>query len=120
MANAACHPLTIDKGSDWEQTFIYLNPDGVTPIDLTGYTARMEIRPSVSSDIIIATLNTTNGKIIINPLKGEIITKLPNAETSAIAETKGVYDLELLDTGFLVTRLIQGNVDIRPEVTRNP
>jgi hypothetical protein len=36
--------LTVVTGATWDDYFDYFEDDGVTPIDLTGYEARMQVR----------------------------------------------------------------------------
>ena len=46
---------TIDQGADWFLNVIYKNPDG-TPIDITGYTASMQMRTSPLAQTAVLTL----------------------------------------------------------------
>lgn len=36
--------ITVVRGSTWEDSFDYYEDDGITPINLTGYAARMHVR----------------------------------------------------------------------------
>ena len=49
MAIAGIYNITIDQGAQWTLTVVYDNNNG-TPFDLTGYTARMQVRPKFGSD----------------------------------------------------------------------
>lgn len=88
------------------------------PVDLTGYTARMHIRKSVSSAEILHLLTTENGKIQLTPAEGRIVLSVTATDTAALTFTSAVYDLELVSPSGYVTRLLQGNVSLIKEVTR--
>jgi hypothetical protein len=106
--------LTIEQGTTFEKSLIWRDKNK-RPVPLTGYTARMQIRPSVSSSEVILELSTANGRIILGA-GGSIKFVLTPELTSALKA--GVYDLELTDSLGRVTRLIEGKVTVSPEVTR--
>ena len=88
------------------------------PINLSGYTARMQVRAKKSSDTVLVELTTANGRISLGGAAGSIDLEIEAAVTAGFDWTKGVYDLELESgTGF-VTRLVEGSVSVVPEVTR--
>jgi hypothetical protein len=88
------------------------------PINLTGYTARMQVRAKKSSDTVLVELTTANGRIVLGDADGTIDLEIDATTTAGFSWTKGVHDLELESgTGF-VTRLVEGNVTVVPEVTR--
>lgn len=107
--------ITVIQGATFNPVLTY-SIDGVV-VNLTGYTARMQIRPSVDSDTILATLTTENGGILITPLAGQIQLLMSATQTAALSFVVGVYDLEII-TGVSVDRLLQGQVILSKEVTR--
>ena len=115
---AATHNLVIDKGGRYKKTFKKINTDTRLPVDLTGYTARMQIREYQSSNTIIVELTTENGGITITPAEGKIDLFISADDTSAITKTKGVYDLELIDSIGDPEKLVRGSVRFPEEVTR--
>lgn len=61
---ASVYDIELDQGSDAVIPFeLYDASD--TPLDLSGYTARMQIRPSVGSATISDELTTENGRLSI-------------------------------------------------------
>lgn len=88
------------------------------PVNLTGYTARMHIRDSVDASTTIATLTTENGGITLGGAAGTVELLMAAAATSAIAVSQAVYDLEIVDTLLKVTRLLEGSITFKKEVTR--
>lgn len=113
---AITYDLAIEQGAEFEKGFIWKDAAG-TPIDLTGYTARMQIRPSVASETILLELTTENGRIRLGGANGTIHLKL-GATITATLPKGGVYDLELVQTEDNVVRFAEGSVWVSKEVTR--
>jgi len=88
-------------------------------VNLTGYTARMQMRETVDAVTPFLVLTTENGGITLGGAAGTISLLVSATNTSAVQLTQGVYDLELVapDT-VTVTRLLEGIVFVDPEVTR--
>lgn len=109
----------IDQGADWFATFIYQDPNG-TPINMTGYTAALQLRSYPQDETAVMTLTTENGGITITPLAGQVNVHATHLQTGVIDEGYYVYDLEVTDVnnGGTVTRLAQGQALISAEVTR--
>jgi len=87
------------------------------PIDLTGYTARMDIKRDAREDAALLSLTTDNAHVIITAPSGQLLVYISAAETSALTFTRGIYDLEIVDALGRVTRLVEGAVIVKPEVT---
>jgi hypothetical protein len=104
------------KGSTFSRTLTYKL--GGSAVNLTGYTARMQARSSVTSATIVLDLTTANSKITLGGAAGTIQLNLTATETSAITKTSLAYDLELVSAGGEVTRLVEGQIVLTPEVTR--
>ena len=109
----------IDQGSDWFATVFYKDPNG-DPIDMTGYTAALQMRSNPDDTTAVLTLTTENGGIGIDDLLGQVNIHATNEQTAAIDEGYYVYDLEVCDVsnGGIITRLVQGQALISAEVTR--
>jgi len=85
---------------------------------LTGYTADMQIRQTITSSTILYEASTGNGAIVMGGTAGTITLTIPAATTAAFTWNRGVYDLNLTSPGGVVTRLLQGYAIVSPEVTR--
>lgn len=85
------------------------------PVDLTGATARMQIRAQLGGAVLLE-LTTENGALAINSL-GTITRTLSAAQTAALTWTDGVYDLEVQFPDGTVQRYLQGAVTVSREVT---
>lgn len=89
------------------------------PVNLTGYTARMQVRDGYDGATAVVSLTSGSG-ITLGGTAGTIALALTPTVTAAIDATPSgqyVYDLELVN-GSAVTRLVQGNFIVSPEVTR--
>jgi hypothetical protein len=115
MAIAGIYNFTLDQGSTWTLQIVYKDSNGA-PINLTGYTAEMQVRRKFDSDTAVLTLSTSNGGITIVGATGTL-NLIATDEQAAIDPGLYVYDLEL-STGGVRTRLIQGTVTVSGEVTR--
>ena len=107
--------FVVEQGATFVKSFTW--KEGGAPKNLTGYTARMKARPSITSDTVLIDASTANGKITIDPLLGVIELTISATETAAMTFTSAVYDLELV-SGAVVTRLVQGTLTLSREVTR--
>ena len=88
------------------------------PVDLTGFTARMQIREKLTSDTVITELTTANNKISIDNTLKTISFVLTAEETAALTFSTAVYSLELISSGSEVSQLINGTITLIKEVTR--
>lgn len=89
-----------------------------TPIDLSGYTARMQIRQKLGDSSVLLSLTTENGGITINNTFKTISITITASQTASLTFNSAVYDLELIKDG-VVTRFAQGNLILNKEVTRD-
>jgi hypothetical protein len=117
------YSFSINQGATFSKLFVYQNPDGVTPIDLTGKSVRMHMREEIkSATISLALSSAPSDGIVITPQLGQIRLNFTAAQTAALAAKEYVYDVELYhDDGFgneIVTRLVEGKITVRAEVTR--
>lgn len=113
---AGIYNATIDQGATWSVTITYTDSAGA-PINLTGYTAAMQVRQQYSSEVADLTLTSPSGGIVITPLTGVVVITMTAAQTGALEEGYYVYDVEL-KSGSYTERLIQGQLTVAPEVTR--
>ncbi|GAA2411770.1 MULTISPECIES: hypothetical protein [Nonomuraea] len=113
---AASLALLIEQGATFEHE-LALSDDAGT-VNLTGYTARMEIRPCPGSQTLLHRLTSDQGGgITIDGPAGHLQLRLPAAVTRAFAWDRGVYDLLLTPPGGDDNRLIEGPVTVKPGVT---
>ena len=109
--------LTIEQGATFSRVITWTNSAG-TQIDLTDYSVASQIRYKHSSETAIVDFTAT----ITDDVNGEITISLTDTQTSALnpntSASKYVWDMELTSSGGQVTRLLEGSVEVSPEVTR--
>lgn len=114
--------LKINKGETFRHTLTWLDATEA-PVNLTGYKARMQIRPDIDSDQVLLffasdPLLNPDGTITLTNATGEIELYLSAVDTAAITWSAGVYDLEMYQSSDEVTRLVEGKISVSKEVTR--
>jgi hypothetical protein len=114
---AGLYNIVIEQGGTFRRT-IFLKTNGVA-MSLANYTARMQIRPSVTSSVLLHELTEANNGITIDDALGRIDLFISDDDTAAMIFRRGVYDLEIESesTGD-VLRVLQGGVQVSPNVTR--
>lgn len=111
------YDFTIYQGATFSRVLTWRDENN-DAINLSGYTARMQLRESTDAGDAFVSLTTENGGIALGGAAGTVTLTISAADTAAIGETAGVYDLELVSAGGVVTRLLEGEVLISREVTR--
>lgn len=91
---------------------------GGVPVDLTGWKARLQIRPEVRSEQVLADLTTENGGIIIDPLQGKFTLFMSDADTALLDFETAVFELEMIAPNGDVMTLMYGDVTLRYEAVR--
>jgi hypothetical protein len=115
---AAVYDTEIEQGATFQLSLTWRDENS-NLVNLTGYTARMQVRAVITDTTPLLDLTTTNGAIVLGGALGTIAVTASAAQTAALtAPSKGVYDLELVSPSGFVTRLLKGHVKITPEVTR--
>lgn len=115
------YDLTIPQGEDFLFPVVYYEDVAQQiPKNLTGYTARMQIRQTHDAATAIYTGQSPAGGITIVDAEGQININMTNAQTAAFpAPFRGFYDLELTDGAGKKRRVLEGRVTITPEVTKD-
>ncbi len=112
--------LAIDQGATYRKRVIWnvgpkKNP---VPVDLTGATARAQIRTELAAPTVLHELTTENGGIALNAVPGGVDLFISAVDTAAFTWEAAVYDLEIVLSNGDVRRLLAGPVTVSREVTR--
>ena len=116
--------LTIYQGATFRRTLKFelapVPPATVGgPINLTGATARMQIRASVDASTVLLELNAINGRlVIIDEQGGVLLLEISAADTAVLNFPSAVYDMEIEYANGDVDRVLYGAVKLSKEVTR--
>lgn len=110
------HDITVNQGAKFDLTVQALNPDR-TVMDLTGYSAKMAIRETITSLTTLMLASTTDGTITINSPGGLVMVEVPATITAPMTWNTGVYDLVIYNSTSNIIRLVQGYASLSLEVT---
>jgi hypothetical protein len=124
---AGKNSITIEQGATTYFEIQYKD-SGSNPINLAGYSAKMQIRTTVDAPLAVLTLSSSlegdgtglnlsgsNGST--TQLSGSIGVFISAVTSSLLTFDSAVYDLELT-SGSVVTRLLEGNIRLSKNVTR--
>jgi len=109
---AGYQELFLEQGSDYNTSITLTDVNGDAYV-LTDYVAKSQIKKSYYS-----TQATADFVISINePLSGIIIISLDSANTANISAGRYVYDVVIKNSSNNVTRVLEGIVNVLPQVT---
>lgn len=111
--------ITIRQGSTFTHVFEITDANGI--VDLTGASARMQIRTSINSPEFLIELTTANGRVVLTHALG-LVSLVINSDDTAALESSGYYDLEIVlpdaPDPDLVYRVREGRVTLLKNTTR--
>ena len=130
---AGNYDFTIEQGATVDFAVQYKD-SGSNPIDLSGYQARMQLRPTLGSSTIYITLSSSLGpcgtglnlsgsggqSASTPPSSGSIGVFISAMSSSQLTFTSALYDLEIASGSgncAIVTRLLEGVVTLSKNVT---
>ena len=126
---AGKYNFTIEQGTTVKLELAYKDASG-SAIDLNGYSGRMQIRPDYADNtktsyIYLSSslnadgtgLNFSGSNGLNPPASGTIGLYISAASSSALNFDSALYDIEI-ESGSMVTRLLQGTIKLSREVTR--
>ena len=117
---ASKYDFAIEQGTSFKLSLIYKDANG-TPIDLTGWCARLIWKTNTNNLQIFSSDNIDHSvyKFIIDDIHGKLTLMLPSATTNGFSFNTAKYDLELQSPdeiyaggGKYTTRLLFGTINI--------
>lgn len=105
------------QDADFHFSYALKNLDG-TPINVTGWDVRMQIRATVSNAAVLDELTTANGKITLGGVAGTITLVYPKALIAALAWIEAVYDIRETPPGGDTIYRFAGDIHVKQMVTR--
>jgi|SRR6187402_348014 len=126
---AGIYDFTIEQGATHVTTFVWKTQPGScceddgpvedpAPVDITGYTLAMQVRPSPGSETLYFEATSINGMLpIVTPELGQFALHISAEESSGWTWKRGVYDMLMIRADGVVTRLLRGAITVSPEVT---
>jgi hypothetical protein len=111
----ATYNISVYQGDTFTLQFT-IDTDGVL-LDLTSYTAAMQVRPFAASTTKILDLTSSSG-ITLGGVAGTVAVNVSAATMAAAAVGRHVYDFELTSPSGIKTKILVGAFIIIQEVTR--
>jgi hypothetical protein len=106
----------VDQNATFNFQVQYTQENELTPIDLTGATAKMQVRDVQGGSKIAFTLTQTSGITINGPL-GTLDIKMTPTQTNKLFYPKSVYDIMVIDTNGNKIKLLEGFMTLSRSVT---
>ena len=119
--SAGTYNIVMEQGATFSQELTWKIDKN--PVDLSGYSARMQVRGSGSGNRISTrlalSLTSEAGDITLGGSAGTILIEISASDASnVIPAGKYFYDLELESPNGEVTRLLKGTFNVVAEMTR--
>ena len=124
---ATQYDFSIEQGSSFTISLIYKDSSG-SPIDLTGWCARLVIATDNNETITFVTTNSVVGSysFALGGVLGTIVLKIPASVTNTYNFDAGKYDLELESInnlysggGHEIIRLLYGDISLIKRYSEN-
>lgn len=106
------YEITVYNGTSYRREFRWL-PDGIVPIDFTGWSAQMLIGAQLANADV--ELSTANGGIVLTST-GQIIITLTPVQTAVMKGPITYYNLDLTEPSGFVRRFLRGRVSVVVDV----
>ena len=112
---AANYNIKCNQSETFQRNLTYKDSNG-TAINLTGYTAKLQIRKDFDQDAVV-TLTEASG-ITLGGAAGTIAIEITAAATALLERNSYLYDLVLTSSGGIKTRILEGRFDVVAGITR--
>jgi hypothetical protein len=114
---AATYDINVDQGSTKRFIFTWSRNTGTvdspiwTPYDLTGCTAKMQIRVAHGKPVLVEITNsTTDGSLTLGGVDGTVAVWLSDENTDLLTVKNSHYDMEITFPSGDTYRILQGRV----------
>lgn len=134
--SGAAYDLYIEQGDDWSPIWTLRYRGSQTPFDLTGYTAKMQIRSTYYNTAKLIDLTSPSG-LVLGGVTGTIQPIVSDAQTMSLIPAGapapnpvnvkfkdrpytqvGVYDVKITSAAGATMTVAGGRVFMSPDVTR--
>jgi hypothetical protein len=106
--------LCINQRGKFELTVAVVDSAGAA-LPMSGWTAKMEIRPSRGDAGTALDIYNTGGEITVVP--GQVQIDVPGSQTAGYTWDQAVYDLYIIDTSNQPYRILEGLIKVDHSVT---
>jgi len=106
----------VDQNATFTFIVEYKDNNGL-PIDLTGSSAKMQVRDTKGGTKLAFSLTSPSGGIVISPTLGKLTIKMTPTQTNKLFYPKSSYDIMLTDSNANKIKLIEGFLTLSRSVT---
>jgi len=111
--------LYIEQGAKFTLDFIWETSDVIpVPINLTGATAKMQIREKQQGAVYLDA-TSANSKIILGTTNGLVSLRFTATDTTLLIKRRLKYDLEISLPSSDPVRVLEGTVSVSPNITQD-
>ena len=107
----------VDQNATFTFQVEYTEQDEVTPIDLTGASAKMQVRDTKGGNKLAVTLTSPSGGITIDGPEGVLTIKMTPTQTNKLFYPKSSYDVMVVDSNGNKIKLLEGFMTLNRSVT---
>lgn len=104
----------VKNGDTWSFSFVWSNNN--TPIDLSGCSAKMQVRDRAG--LLMATASSTAGEITINGPTGTVAVTFPATSTASVPAGQYLSDLQITFTNGTVQSSSTVSITVEEGITR--
>ena len=119
---AGVYDITIEQGARFTMEATYTT-DGTTPIDLTGYYGRGQIKATTDAGAVArftVTIPTPANGVVRCVIEADDTAIIPATGANYSKTSVYYYDIELFTVGDAdVIRLLNGKANVSPEITKD-
>ena len=106
----------VDQNTTFTFTVEYKDNSG-NPIDITGASAKMQVRDTKGGSKLAFSLTSPSGGITIDGPNGKLTIKITPTQTNKLFYPKSSYDIMLTDSNLNKTKLLEGFITLSRSVT---
>ena len=106
----------VDQNATFSFVVEYKDDNG-NAIDLTGASAKMQVRDVKGGTKLAVTLTSPSGGIVINGPLGKVTVTLTPTQTNKLFYPKSVYDIMVVDSNANKIKLLEGFLTLNRSVT---
>jgi hypothetical protein len=106
----------VDQNATFSFIVEYKDNNGL-PIDLTGSSAKLQVRDTKGGTKLAFSLTSPAGGITITPLLGKLTIKMTPTQTNKLFYPKSSYDIMVSDSNGNKIKLLEGFLTLSRSVT---
>ena len=109
------YQFTIYQGATFQE-LLTLRDSSDALVDLTGKSAKLQIKKTYNSDTALVTISSTTSGIYLGGVLGTVQLTISATSTASLVAGEYFYDLILIN-GSVVDRILEGKIKVVPSIT---